>query len=208
MKKSRRITMLAIMLALTLIFNFVPISFSGISLALMILPVLILAQVEDFWTTIISGVMLGIINLIAWYTVGAANPLAFAFQNPMVSMFPRLLIGVFTFGASRLCRKLIVRPKYSDKLTDDGITTRKLLNAKQVIVCENISSFIATVCGVLTNTFFVGLMAVVFYAGKQYGDNSISATFLISLFSINFAIEITVFSVICPPIVYALRKLK
>ena len=53
MKKSytQKIALLALMTALIIIFCFVPITFGTISLALMILPVLIVAQVEDFKTT-------------------------------------------------------------------------------------------------------------------------------------------------------------
>ncbi|MEG1608710.1 MAG: hypothetical protein RR348_02470, partial [Clostridia bacterium] len=60
MKKSRRIATLAIMLALTIIFSFLPINFGGLSLALMILPLLVVAQIESLWTTLLAGIMLGL----------------------------------------------------------------------------------------------------------------------------------------------------
>lgn len=206
MKKSKRIATLAIMLALTLIFSFLPINFGGLSLALMILPLLVVAQIENFWTTLLAGIMLGVVNLIVWYTVGAANPLAFLFRNPLVSMLPRVLIGIVTFCVFRLCKKLFVKPKYQKSIGENGIEKSVFLNAKSVMFQQNLASFFATAFGVLTNTFFVGLMSVLLFAGKKYGDGVISAKFLLSLFSINFAIEIVVFSILCPPIVYAIRK--
>ena len=76
MKKSytQKIALLALMTALIIIFCFVPITFGTISLALMILPVLIVAQVEDFTTTTILSFIMGIINYIAWFTTKAASP--------------------------------------------------------------------------------------------------------------------------------------
>lgn len=206
MRKSKRIATLAIFVALTAIFNFVPISFGGVSIALMILPLLIVAQIEDFKTTLVAGIILATINIIGWYTIGAAHPLAFAFRNPMVSMFPRVLIGLSTFGVARLAKKLFVRPQFEEKIDSNGNCVRTLMNSKKVVMAENFSTFCATAAGVVTNTLLVGLMTIAFYGGKPFGDGTISIAFLAGLFSINFAIEIVVFSLICPPIVYALRK--
>ena len=53
LQKIRRICLVALMLALTIIFCFVPIQFGTITLALMILPTIIVAQVCDFKTSLL-----------------------------------------------------------------------------------------------------------------------------------------------------------
>ena len=53
------------MLALTIIFCFVPIQFGTITLALMILPTIIVAQVCDFKTSLLMAVLMGVVNYIA-----------------------------------------------------------------------------------------------------------------------------------------------
>lgn len=93
----KNITLLALMLALTIIFCFVPVQFGTITLALMILPTIILAQVASFKTSLAMGIMMGIVNYIAWFTTKAASPVAPIFQNPLVCILPRILIAVVCY---------------------------------------------------------------------------------------------------------------
>lgn len=93
----KNLTLLALMLALTVIFCFVPISFGAITLALMILPTIIVAQASDFKTSLIMGLLMGIVNYIAWFTTKAANPVAPIFQNPIVCIVPRIMIAVSVY---------------------------------------------------------------------------------------------------------------
>ena len=93
----KNITLLALMLALTIIFCFVPVQFGTITLALMILPTIILAQVASFKTSLAMGIMMGIVNYIAWFTTKAPSPIAPIFQNPLVCILPRILIAVVCY---------------------------------------------------------------------------------------------------------------
>ncbi len=97
LEKIKRICLLALMLALTTIFCFVPVQFGTITLALMILPTLIVACCCDFKTSAIMGLAMGLINYIAWFTTKAASPVAPIFQNPLVCILPRFLIAVATY---------------------------------------------------------------------------------------------------------------
>lgn len=97
LEKIKRICLVALMLALTTIFCFVPVQFGTITLALMILPTLIVACCCDFKTSAIMGLAMGLINYIAWYTTKAASPVAPVFQNPLVCILPRFLIAVTTY---------------------------------------------------------------------------------------------------------------
>ena len=108
MGRTKLIALLALMLALTIIFCFVPIQFGLINLALMILPTLILAQVCDFKTSLFMGLMMGLINYIAWFTTKAASPIAPIFQNPLVCILPRVLIAVVAYWSRVGLEKLLL----------------------------------------------------------------------------------------------------
>ncbi len=109
MTRTKTIALLGLMLALTVVFCFVPIQFGPITLALMILPTLIVAQVCGGWTSFIMGLMMGILNLIAWYTTKAASPIAPIFQNPLICILPRVLIAVVAYWSRRGMEALIIK---------------------------------------------------------------------------------------------------
>ena len=145
--KTKRIALLSIMLALTIVFCFVPVQIGPISLAVMILPVLIIAQVEDFKMTTILSFMMGCINLIAWYTTKAASPIAPIFQNPIICIVPRTVVGVVAWLTSHGLKKLI-KPSIKKGLQ---------------ITLEQGSIILSTALGVMSNTVFVGIFTLLFY---------------------------------------------
>lgn len=93
----KNITLLSLMLALTILFCFVPVQIGTITLALMILPTIILAQTADFKASLTMGILMGIVNYIAWFTTKTASPVAPIFQNPIVCIVPRVLIAVVCY---------------------------------------------------------------------------------------------------------------
>ncbi len=106
----KRISLLALMLALTVIFCFVPIQFGAITLALMILPTLIISQTCSFSTSAFMALMMGIINYIAWFTTKAPSPVAPIFQNPLVCILPRLMIGITAYACRKGLERLLFPP--------------------------------------------------------------------------------------------------
>lgn len=103
----KNITLLALILALTIIFCFVPVQFGTITLALMILPTIILSQVASFKTSLAMGVIMGVVNYIAWFTTKAASPVAPIFQNPIVCIVPRILIAVVCYFTRYGLQKIV-----------------------------------------------------------------------------------------------------
>lgn len=103
----KNITLLALMLALTIIFCFVPVQFGTITLALMILPTIILSQVASFKTSLAMGVIMGVVNYTAWFTTKAASPVAPIFQNPIVCIVPRILIAVVCYFTRYGLQKIV-----------------------------------------------------------------------------------------------------
>lgn len=191
--KTKRVALLSIMLALTIVFCFVPVVIGPISLAIMILPVLIIAQVEDLKMTASLSFLMGCINLIAWYTTKAASPVAPIFQNPIICIVPRTLIGIIAWLSSHGLKKLI-RP-----------TMRKGAQA----VIEQGGIVVSTALGVMTNTIFVGIFTLLFYNNSTLRTGiAIDINYILAWFGLNFAVEVIAFSLLVPPIVFALKKAK
>lgn len=121
LEKIRRITLLALMLALTILFCFVPIQIGAITLALMILPTIILALVSDFKTTLFMGAMMGVVNLIAWYTTKAPSPIAPIFQNPIVCIVPRIMVGISAYFVRIWLEKTIFSNRIQRRFKDEYV---------------------------------------------------------------------------------------
>ena len=203
-RRSKNLAVLALMLALTIFFCFQPIPIpGGVTLAFMILPLLIVAQGYDFKMTIILAVLMATINQIAWYSTKAASPMAPIWQNPIVCMIPRILIGVASYFMGYGLRKAFLHPKY--KIGEDG--TRHLINGAQIYAKDSLISGVSTAVGVVVNTFFCGFFTVLLYNGKLLTNGTkISIEYILTWFGINFLIEVIAFTLIVPPIILALRK--
>lgn len=101
MKKSKRIAILALLLALTVILSMIPLRVSSATLALTLLPVFVLALTQDVVTGLLGGLVMGVTSLVMAFTFGAGSPTAPIFQNPLVSVLPRLFVPLAVFGVSR-----------------------------------------------------------------------------------------------------------
>ncbi len=205
-RRSKNLAILALMLALTIFFCFYPIVFpGGVTLALMIFPLLIVAQGYDIKMTSILAVMMALVNQIAWYTTKAGHVMAPIWQNPLVCMVPRIAIGIVSYYMGKGLRKLFLHPVYCT----DASGARILTNKKEIEAKDFAISAASTAVGVFTNTALCGLFAIICYNGKVLSDNTmVTIEFILTWFSINFVIEIISFSALIPPIVMALRKAK
>lgn len=119
MKKSRRIAILALLLALTVILSMIPLRVSSATLALTLLPVFVLALTQDIVTGLLGGLVMGVTSLVMAFTFGAGSPTAPIFQNPLVSVLPRLLVPLAVFGVSRGIA-LLVRRVRARRGTEDA----------------------------------------------------------------------------------------
>lgn len=156
-----------------------------VSLALGLLPVLVAAQFYGPKVGAICGGFFGITSLIIAVVYSSAIPLYSVAINPLVSVLPRILVGV----ASGLVYK--------------GVKS-KIKNEKKSVAAASVA---ATVSGVLTNTvLFLGFFFL-FAGGKTYGSVTVDFRWILaSVVSINAAIELGSFSVIVPLVVGALEK--
>lgn len=257
LKKSKRIAILALLLALTVILSVIPIRVSSATLALTLLPVLVLALTQDFLTGLLGGLVMGVTSLVMAFTVGAGSPTAPIFQNPLVSILPRLFVPVVAFsvmkGLSALAKR--IRRKRSSEFSaaaehvfedipaeraydgadgspdedgacadgspdEDGAgadgagadgaqSAAGADSAKKDELPRLLQALIdgvACLAGVLTNTGLVLGMMWAIYGGKSVNDTLISPEFMTAMLSINFVIEVVLFPLITPPVIYAVRK--
>lgn len=241
LKKSKRIAILALLLALTVILSVIPIRVSSATLALTLLPVLVLALTQDFLTGLLGGLVMGVTSLVMAFTVGAGSPTAPIFQNPLVSILPRLFVPVVAFsvmkGLSALAKRIrrkrshegleAAEPVFEDTPAEraydgadgspdedgagaDGAQSAAGADAAKKDelprLLQALIDGVACLAGVLTNTGLVLGMMWAIYGGKSVNDTLISPEFMTAMLSINFVIEVVLFPLITPPVIYAVRK--
>lgn len=246
LKKSKRIAILALLLALTVILSVIPIRVSSATLALTLLPVLVLALTQDFLTGLLGGLVMGVTSLVMAFTVGAGSPTAPIFQNPLVSILPRLFVPVVAFsvmkGLSALAKRIRRKRSHeglaatepvsedipaeraydgADGATADGSPDEDGAGADGAQSAAGVDAAkkdelprllqalidgVACLAGVLTNTGLVLGMMWALYGGKSVNDTLISPEFMTAMLSINFVIEVVLFPLITPPVIYAVRK--
>lgn len=207
MRNSRTIAINAILFALTIVLTVITsaVPIPGVSIAfLMLLPVLVAAQVERISTAAFTGFVLGLSSLVcAFIFPNVMSPL---FYNPLVSVLPRILIGIVSWTVFRYTNVAIdkIVDRKSKKKTYSTLTESIPLKRKGAKRFTFVSAFSA-MTGVITNTSFVLAMMWLFFRNKVVGEMVINAEFFTALLSINFVIEIAVCAVLVPPIVYAVK---
>ena len=223
MKRSHRIALLAFELALIVIFSLLPINLGAASLALTLLPVLVIAMTQDFKTALLGGLIMGVTSLIGAFTVGAGSLTAPLFRNPLVSVLPRLFVpavawavdrGIVALYTKSQVRKAAERAKRAGdgEKAEDGEKSEegKIVSETEVRAMPKpwraATDALASAFGVMANTALVLGMIWLFYGGKTIGDSAINAEFMAGLVSVNFVIEVIVMTVLTPPIAFAIRK--
>jgi uncharacterized membrane protein len=180
------IALLGITFALIAVLTFVLPRFLLVDLAFPLIPIFIIAELKGWKLGVISSTFYGLMSLINAFTT-STSPLRFVFQNPLVSVMPRIFVGLVV--------SLLFKFLY-DK-------TKELKNKNGL----KISAYVASFAGVLTNTILVLSMLYLFNIGKEFGEYLISLkTIFAFIISTNTAIELGVFPLLSAPIVYAIKK--
>lgn len=180
------LTQLALFTAIIIIMTFVPytgiISYGIISITTLHIPVIIGSILLGWKSGAILGFIMGICSLIrAWVMPGSALE-QIIFTNPLVSVLPRIFIGVFS--------ALVFAWLY------------KLTKGKQVI-----SIGIAALIGTLTNTVLViTMMNLIYYEKLSSSFGGTLRTIVSTIFGINGLIEIAAAIVVSIPVCIALFK--
>ncbi len=187
LKSPRGLAFLGLMLAITIIMSLTPLGFiplGVISATITHIPTIITGIVLGPVGGLIMGTSFGIISLIIAITrpLTLLDPL---FMNPLVSVFPRMFIGVAAYYVYFLISKLFKKSSFKD----------------------GVSSFVGGFAGSLTNTVLVFLMLYIVYAkevvaafGAPFG------TIFATVFTTNGIVESIISGFITMPIVIAYSK--
>lgn len=184
LKRPRSLAFLGLMLAITIIMSFTPIGFIplfGVSATIVHIPTIITGITLGPVGGLIMGTAFGVVSLINAITrpAGILDPL---FMNPLVSVLPRMFIGVAAYYIFLLVSKLF----------------------KKESLKNSVSSFVGGIAGSLTNTVLVFMMLFIFYAGKveeAFGDSF--GTIFAAVFTTNGILEAVVSGFITMPIAMA-----
>lgn len=183
------------MLALVVVLSFLPLNLGAAVLALTILPVLVVALTQDIVTSAAAGLLMGLTSCLMAYTVNAGTLTAPMFQNPLISVLPRVFVPLVVFGA---------RTGLSAAVS--ALSRRRSLSARAEKTCLAAVDYVSAALGVVTNTALVLGMIWLVYGGTQVGNAYVSPEFVMGMVSLNFVIEVIVFPLLSPPIAYAVRR--
>ncbi|MDR0697127.1 MAG: ECF transporter S component [Christensenellaceae bacterium] len=181
--RAQFITINAVLFAIIILSLGFPLSFGPISLAALPLIVVIVAtQVLGFKNGIITGAMFGTISFVGSFI--APSILSQAFINPLVSLFPRILIGVTVYFSNKFLIRIFNNSK------------RFLAYATSACI------------GVLTNTILVIGMILLFNFGRTMNFQESSLTigweWMTAILIENSIFELVICAILVPPITIAL----
>ena len=161
-------------------YGFIPLP--GAKATIMHIPVIIGAIVGGPIVGMSIGLIFGIFSIIQ--NITAPNILSFAFINPLVSVLPRVLIGLTSYYVYKL----------------------------SFIKKDSLRIGLAVVVGSLTNTFGVLTMIYILYAAKfaasKHIDPSIAAKTIYGIGMINGVPEAIIATVITIPVILSIKKIK
>lgn len=179
--RNQLITINALLCAIVLLFVLVPISIGTVQLAFIpLVAIIISAEVVGLKNGIITGLFFGIVSFISSFS--SPSILYFAFNNPLVSVLPRILIGIGAYYAAFGFKKLF--PKLPPV----------------------ISYGVGAAAGVIINTVGVLGMILALYHGRTLSIGSaINMQFISAIVIANSLLEILICTVITPPIVLAIK---
>lgn len=153
-----------------------------VSVTIMHVPVIIAAIIEGPIVGAIVGLIFGLFSI--YQAITTPTVMSFIFLNPIISVLPRILIGVVSYYVYYFVSK-----KYN-----------------------RFSIALSSVIGTFTNTFLVLSLAYIFYANSlsQAFEIKLSTlgAFLAGIGMTNGIPEIIVSTLITLPVVIAIKKLK
>ena len=182
---TRKLTVVGMLSAISVVlgltgYGFIPLPFAKATI--MHIPVIIGAIIEGPMVGMLIGLIFGIFSIAQ--NIMAPNILSFALINPLVSVLPRILIGLTSYYVYNL------------------------LKGKK----EGVRIIVATVIGSLTNTFGVLTMIYVLYAARYAHAKGISASAaaktIYGIALINGVPEALIAVTIAVPVIMAVKKIK
>ena len=183
--KTNQITTIGMLSAICVVlgltgYGFIPLP--GAKATIMHIPVIIGSILGGPMVGMTIGLIFGVFSIMQ--NIMAPNLLSFAFINPLVSVLPRVLIGLTSYYVYNL----------------------------SFIKKDSLKIGLATVIGSLTNTFGVLTMIYILYAAKfavsKGIDPSIAAKTIYGIAVINGVPEAIIATIITIPVILSIKKMK
>lgn len=154
------------------------------SLALGLIPVLVAAQLKGPKVGAAVGLVFGLTSMTLALIAAASMPIARVTVNPLVSVVPRILVGVVCGGVYKLsARNAVSKP-------------RRIFN-----------SVAATLSGIITNTALYLGMFLVFAYGRTFEETTIDFKWVLaSVVALNTVVEVVAFTLIVPAVVISVEN--
>lgn len=184
-KDTRNLVITGMMLSLTLILTFTPLGFiqvPPISITIMHLPVIIAGVVAGPISGFIVGLGMGLASMFRALT--SANIADKLFTNPLISVLPRVFIGITAYYSYTLVKQLLMKLKQSDLLK------------------KGLAAVVGALVGTLTNTILVLGMIYLFV----YSKDMALFDFIMVAVTINIALELVAAVIVCVPIVVVIER--
>ncbi|MDR2091261.1 MAG: hypothetical protein LBP62_06435 [Clostridiales bacterium] len=189
---NRNIALLAVFLGLMLLFSLAtPIVglFGVIGTAFIMLVIIAAAALsEGLIVGTAAGAMFGLVSFVVSFMI--PQPLAASFHNPVISVLPRIFIGVVVFYSHKFLKKTIRNPH-----------KKKILDFVRLGV--------PAALGALFNTLSVLGLIALFDGGDVLKDGRvINAELILLIMATNGVFELILTFLLTPPIVAAMIKFK
>lgn len=166
------------------------------SLALGLIPVFVIAETHGIKYGAICGGFFGLITLLFSVIYMAGVPIYRVSANPLVSVFPRIMAGVVCALAYGGFTRLILKRHAEMSVKKRRVTLLGI-------------SMASTILGVITNTALYLGMFFAFANGRTFDDLVIDLKWIISsVVALNTVIELVLFALVVPSIVYAMTRSK
>lgn len=185
---------LAVMILLQLFSSLLQKLGMPMSLALGLIPVLVISQTHGTKYGAVSGCFFGLITLLFSVIYMGAIPMYRVTANPLVSVFPRIMTGVICALSYRGFMRLAQKRAH----------TFSQHRRRFALIC---SSMAATILGTVTNTVLFLGMFYAFAHGRTFDSLVIDFKWVLSsIVALNTVIELLIFSATVPFIVYAMTQ--
>ncbi|GMQ57885.1 ECF transporter S component [Vallitalea sediminicola] len=115
---TRKLVLASVMVAITIILAYTPlglIPLPPINPTILHIPTIIIAIVEGPIMGLVVGVGFGVATLIKAFTM-PASPLDPLFMNPLISVLPRIFIGITSYYAYALIKRLLGKTRKSESI--------------------------------------------------------------------------------------------
>jgi uncharacterized membrane protein len=196
--RTQIISINALLCAIVLLFVLVPLKIGVLDLAVIpIIAILISTEVLGLFNGMLTGLFFGLVSFLN-HLLRHPSVLSDIFiKNPMITFFPRIMIGVTVFFTIKLLDYAFSKIHYKNEKSQK--ITPKIL--------DTIKYAIGALIGVITNTAGVLGFMYLFYSGNTLASGvAISGKFILAIIATNSILEAAVCTVVTPAITIAVKK--